>query len=423
MLPPRTSSFSVHPLDTAPPPCSINSQVPLKVMLFIEATTVNGAAKSLLNFCDTVTGLSAPVSVSIATFHRGPILELDSPNAFVEAVRKRGIMTYVIPERRRFDHQLFRSIRAVIHRAAPDLVQTNNVKSHFLIKAARVDKHCRWIAFHHGYTATDLKIKCYNQLDRWSLRSAERVVTVCKAFEQQLAASGVPRNNIRVVHNSGKPIGRLSEASLNQLRARLGLNAETKVLLSVGRLSREKGQADLITAAKALRQLRPALDFKIALVGSGPEQASLEVQTKRLSLQSKIVFACNEPDVTPFFNIADVFVLPSHTEGSPHVIFEAMGAGVPIVATRVGGVPEILQHDETAILAPPRRPELLATAIAQMLDANDAAQTCVSKARQVLEQKHSPEAYARSLLGIYAEAPRPGRINALSREQSHARLL
>ncbi len=161
-----------------------------KVLLFLEAVSVNGVAKSLLRLCDTLATnwSSPPVSISVATFHRGVLTGNDSPNAFVEAVRKRGIRTHVIPERHRFDHQLFSSVRALIQHASPDVVQTNNVKSHFLVKAAHVEKHCPWIAFHHGYTSTDLKTKCYNQFDRWSLRSADRVVTVCEAFKSQLVA-------------------------------------------------------------------------------------------------------------------------------------------------------------------------------------------------------------------------------------------
>jgi glycosyltransferase involved in cell wall biosynthesis len=381
---------------------------PLKVLLFLEATSVNGAAKSLLTFCDALADnwSSTPVSISVATFHRGALRSDDSPTAFVEAVRKRRITTYVIPERHRFDLQLFSSIRSIVRHASPDVVQTNNVKSHFLIKAAHVEKRCPWVAFHHGYTSTDFKMRCYNQLDRWSLRSADRVVTVCEAFKKQLVASGVSRQKVRIIHNAGTAM-RLSRLSdLHDIRLRFGIKNDETVLLSVGRLSREKGHADLIEAANWLRKLRPALNFKLVLVGFGPEHARLEAVADRLDLRSRVVFARNERDVLPFYGIADGFILPSHTEGSPHVIFEAMGASVPIVATQVGGIPEILQDGETATLAPPRNPKLLASAIARTLDSKEVAQKHAERAKQVLEEKYSPEVYARSLLEIYAEVRR-----------------
>ncbi len=380
---------------------------PPKILMFIEATSVNGAAKSLLNFCDTIASAGRkgepPISISIATFQRGLLNGNESPNGFVEAVRQRAIPAHVIPERHRFDSRLLKSIQAVVRKAAPDIVQTNNVKSHFLVRAAGIRKHSHWIAFHHGYTATDLKMKCYNQLDRWSLRSAERVVTVCGAFGRQLVASGVARQRVRVVHNSGELMPCPSPAELSNLKRRLGIEEEATVLLAIGRLSHEKGHADLIHAANWLRQLRPGLKYKLVLVGFGPEQTKLEALTGRLGLRSQIVFATKEPDVAPFYGIADAFVLPSHSEGSPHVIFEAMAAGVPIVATSVGGIPELLEDNKTAVLAMPKNPKNLALGIARMLDSREAARGYAEKATQVLRQQFSPEVYAGSLLKIYSE--------------------
>ena len=325
---------------------------------------------------------------------------------FLQAVQRRGIAAHVISERHRFDRKLISSVREVVERVSPDIVQTNNVKSHFLIKTAAIGKRTRWIACHHGYTSTDLKMQCYNQLDRWSLPSAERVVTVCGPFKNQLVAAGVPSHKIRVIHNAGTPIQPVPADELSRLKLRLGIQQETKVLLSVGRLSAEKGHRDLVEAVDELRQFRPELRFKLLLVGFGPEKSRLEERVRR-GLQGHVIFASNEADVVPLEKIADVFVLPSHTEGSPHVLMEAMAASVPIVATCVGGVPEILQDNETALLCRPRSPKLLAAAIARMLDSPEAARACVANAGRVLAEKFSPEVYAQSLLDVYSEVLQP----------------
>jgi glycosyltransferase involved in cell wall biosynthesis len=386
-----------------------NAQTP-KILMFIEASSVNGAAKSLLNFWDTITSMNRskrPVTVSIATFHRGELKGSDTPNEFVEAVRKRAIAAHVIAERYRFDSRLLTSIQEVVRQTSPDIVQTNNVKSHFLIKAAGIEKQSHWIAFHHGYTTTDLKMRFYNQLDRWSLRSAERVVTVCGAFERQLTGYGVPRKRIRIVHNSCGGMPRLPETELRDVKKRLGIEPDARVLLTIGRLSREKGHADLLRAASWVRQMRPSLKYKFVVVGFGPEQARLEEQRDRLGLRPDLVLACSEAEVAPFYGIADMFILPSHTEGSPHVIFEAMAADVPIVATRVGGIPELLQDGETAILVPPRNPKRLACAIVRLLDSPEVERRYADKAHETLRNRFSPEVYARGLLGIYGEVLQP----------------
>ncbi|MBV8550398.1 MAG: glycosyltransferase family 4 protein [Acidobacteriaceae bacterium] len=383
---------------------------PLRVLIFVEATSINGVAKTILTFCDHIAGLHRGdlhgVLVSIVTFHRDAPGWSHSRNEFVQAVRKRGLKTYVIPERGRFDLKIFSSIHQTIEDAIPDIIQTNSVKSHFLIKAAGVHRSRPWIAFHHGYTATDLKMTCYNQLDRWSLRSADRVVIPCRAFKSQLLAAGVSDERICILHNAADIVtGEPAEGAMS-LRMRLGIDRDARFLLAVGRMSYEKGQMDLIHAVCHMWRSSPQLKWKLVLVGFGPEQPKLEAEVRRLGLQSRVVLASNVPDVLPFYCAADIFVLPSHSEGCPHVIFEAMAAGVPIVATCAGGIPEILTHRETAVLTPPRQPDLLASAIASLLESPLIARAYACKAKEMLRSRFSLDAYTRSLLGIYQEVLR-----------------
>ena len=383
------------------------SIAPVKVLAFMEATVVNGAAKSLLNFCDTVaksSNNSPAVKVSVATFHRGSAPDGKPSNAFIEALESRGIEAVIIPERYRFDPQSLSAMRQAVAAIDPDIIQTNNVKSHALIKMSGLNRTHRWIAFHHGYTAPDLKMKFYNQLDRWSLPSARRLVAVCGPFREQLVAMGIPRSRIRILHNSAAvlPDG-FAENTVNSIREQFGLSGDEKVLIAIGRFSSEKGHADLIQALHRLRSSKPSLKWKLLLIGSGHEEQNLKGLTEQLALQSRVIFTSHQADVLPFYAMADGMVLPSHTEGSPHVVLEAMSAGVPIVATGVGGVPEILQNNETAILVPAHNPETLAAGIAKLLESPDDSNRLAANAKQVLRDKFSHEAYTRSLLAIFEE--------------------
>src|SRR5260370_23237067 len=121
------------------------------------------------------------IEVSIITFERGPGAAKE-PNEFVEAARRSGLEVDVIPERRRFDLSVIPSLREVVRGRAPDIVLTHAVKSHFMILRSRLWQEYPWVAFHHGYTTTDRKMRLYNRLDRWSLAKADRVITVCEAF-------------------------------------------------------------------------------------------------------------------------------------------------------------------------------------------------------------------------------------------------
>ena len=105
-----------------------------------------------------------------------------------------GIEIDVIPERRRFDLSVIPALKEIIEQRQPDVVVTNSVKSHFLMWRSRLSKKYQWVAYHHGYTTTDQKMRLYNRFDRWSLPKAHLVLTVCDAFARELnAVAKVPR--------------------------------------------------------------------------------------------------------------------------------------------------------------------------------------------------------------------------------------
>ena len=117
-----------------------------------------------------------------------------------------------------------------------------------------------------------------------------------------------------------------------------------------------------------------------------------------------VIFTGQVNDVHPFYAIADVFVLPSHSEGSPNVLLEAMAANLPVVATAVGGVPEMVADHESALLVPANDPPSLAAAISNMLADKNLALRLATNASTLVDTRFDPETYARSLVKIYREA-------------------
>src|SRR5262249_31791765 len=153
---------------------------------------------------------------------------------------------------------------------------------------------------------------------------------------------------------------------IEQVRARYGVRAGEIVVLSIGRFSREKGHIELVGAASEMTRARPDLRFHFLLAGDGAERQ--RVSNAAGSLGCPFTFAGHVPDVMPLLGAADVFVLPSYSEGSPNVLLEAMAAGVPIVSSNVGGVPETVENERSALLVPPRDPRALAAAILRVAD-------------------------------------------------------
>lgn len=384
----------------------------LRILAVVEATTVNAVAKNMFEFhraaCDLAQQSSdfPVIELSLATFDRG-----NNSAGFVSAAHVLKLEVDVIPERGRFDRSVIRSLRKIVEQRSPDIIVTHQVKSHFLMNVSRVWQKYPWVAFNHGYTATDRKMLLYNRLDRWSLPKADRVVTVCNAFTQKLVKMGVPRERIHVQHNSIRPVPAVNIEDIRALRRQLGMKDGTRMILAVGRLSKEKAQIVLLPAFRNLCDTHGEIDARLVIVGDGPEREPLEAAAASLGLSDRVILTAEVNNVQVYLSAADVLVNPSHSEGSPYVLLEAMAAGLPIVATAVGGVPEMIQNNETALLVAPSDPQAMSDAIARMLNDQKLSVRLAENAGELVSSRYSPEAYVRSLTEIYrAVISQPNRL-------------
>jgi len=374
---------------------------PIRLLAIIEASSITGPAKNLLDFARRAAGQN--VSTTIATFTRGAA-ENQFTRAVVEAATLfPGIALRTIPERGPFDADTLRLLRELRAEAQPDIIQTHAVKSHFLVRAAGLPGLAPWVAFHHGYTWPTLKARAYNQLDRWSLRAANRIVTVSVPFRDQLAAFGVPLNRIEIVHNAIPTdwgAAACGAGAAARLRAETGIPADRKVILIVGRLSREK---DHLTLLEAVNRLRGQLTPHLVIVGEGPEKPRIDERIRQLDLGGLVTFTGHQASAEPWYGIADAAVLSSLSEGSPNALLEAMATKVPVVATAVGGVPEIVTDEESALLVSPGDPVAMSAALSRVLTDSDLRSRLISRAHQLILERHDPEARMRKLVAIYRD--------------------
>ena len=375
----------------------------LRLLAIVEAYSITGPAKNLLEFAQRAGAHN--VSTTIATFTR------ETPeNPFTQAVltaasQHQGITLETIRERGPLDPEAVRSLRALSARVRPDVIQTHAVKSHFLTRLAGLPRQAPWVAFHHGYTWPSLKARAYNQLDRWSLRSADKVLTVSAPFRDQLTALGVPRERIAIIHNA-IPAGWGAQARLPEqaaaIRARMGIAPDRKVILIVGRLSREKDHLTLMEAVNRLRsQLGTRVTPHLVIVGEGPERPRIEERVRHLGLGEYVTLTGQQSTAEPWYGIADVAVLSSLSEGSPNALLEAMATRVPVVATAVGGVPEIVAHEQSALLIDPGDPVSMSAAIARLLTEPELARRLTARSYELILERHEPEARTRQLVSIY----------------------
>ena len=375
------------------------SAQPIRLLAIMEARTVTGPARNLLEFARVGRALQdRRVETAIVTWRRP---DQRGGDEFLEAAASAGIDVEVLQETSAFDRRAPAALREIVQRRRPDIVQTHAVKSHFLLRLSGADRRNPWVAFHHGYTFQDAKMRAYNLLDRWSLRAPVRIVTVSRAFAQQLAERGVAAKRIAVVHNAIDPDWlQRGGVSREQARRDLGMADDQPLVLAIGRLSREKAFDCLLDAFGSIKGHHQA---RLVIVGDGPERAHLERQAATLGLSQRVRIAGQVGEVRPFYAAADVLAISSLTEGSPNVLLEAMAAGVPVVATAVGGIPEIVTHEESALLAPAGDPAALANVLTRVLTDRDGAHRRAGRAHEIIVERHSPVARARRLMELYSE--------------------
>lgn len=180
-------------------------------------------------------------------------------------------------------------------------------------------------------------------------------------------------------------------------------------ILAVGRLVPKKGHEDVVAACAALR--RRGVEFHCEIVGSGPLHAALSADVRRHGLDGRVALrgSMTHRELIEVYRAADLFVLAPRIaedgdrDGIPNVIAEAMAVGVPVVATRVSGIPELVRHERTGLLAPSRDPAALADAMAQLLTNPELAQRLASEARDVLAREFDLWQTTRRLHALMAE--------------------
>ncbi len=241
--------------------------------------------------------------------------------------------------------------------------------------------HCHWSAAGLvGYWATrrcprplvltvrgsDLHLQqgISGRLNAWVWRRMDRVIAVSQDLASRLVEAGVPPARTLVVRNGVS--GRFVPLDRQQARTRLGLPNDRYVILFVGLLVPVKG-VDVLLAA--LRQLADPRCLCV-LVGDGSERNALVATAAAAGLGQQVRFAGaqSSADIPWWMGAADVLVLPSRSEGRPNVVLEAQACGLPVIATQVGGTPELVEHQRSGWLVPPEQPGALAAAVACLRD-------------------------------------------------------
>jgi len=253
----------------------------------------------------------------------------------------------------------------------------------------------RTVSTVHGYTGGDWRNRIYEALDRRSLRQFDAVVAVSRTLRAKLLLAGVSAEVLHVVPNAA-PDDR-EPAERQEARLALGLDAvQGPVIGWVGRFTYEKAP-DVFLSAVAMSHLH---EVHAAVIGAGPMDDALRRLAGRLGIASRVTWHGAVPDAGRLLRAFDVLVLSSRTEGTPILLFEAARAGVPLVVTSVGGVPDVFGPRE-ALLVPPDNAQALGDAVGAVFEDRPAARERARAARERVKTAYALEPWLDRYETIY----------------------
>jgi len=290
------------------------------------------------------------------------------------------------------------TIVACLRRLRPQIVHT------YLLPASLYGRAAAWVARVPVIIGTEVNIYERKQqhhilAERWLAGVSSSIVasaeSVKRAYVQQL---GIDPDRVRVIYNAVNWDRLRATSPPAQIRRELGIPEERLVVGVVATLQEKKGHRVLFDAAAAGVER-----VWLMLVGDGPLRAELEEYAATLGIRDRVTFCGTRRDLGSVLPAMDIFALPSLWEGLPLALILAMGAGRPVVATNIAGIPEVVTDGRSGLLVPPGDPSAMRHAIARLAADPDARRRMGEEARAAVSNRFGAEVYVASVASLYEE--------------------
>lgn len=326
---------------------------------------------------------------------------------FRERITRPGVAVYELHKKPGHDLGLYWRLWRLLRRLRPAIVHTRNIGT----------LECQVIAWlagvgarvhgEHGRDLNDIdgSNARYARLRRALRPLVTRYIAVSRDLAQWLRTTvDVSPHKLAQIYN-GVDMRRFVSVGQRARSLPEGFApADAIVLGTVGRLSGEKDQRTLLQAFILARQQLPEVPLRLVLVGDGPLKAQLEQHAQEAGVASEVWFAGARADIPDLLRSLDIFVLPSLGEGISNTILEAMACGLPVIATNVGGNPELVRENETGALVPAADPKSMAQAIIRYASAPELRVTQGQAARARIEREFSMRNMVDQYMGVYDAA-------------------
>ena len=324
-----------------------------------------------------------------------------------EEIDALGIPVRVFPESQWGSGKIFRELVREFKQSNIQIVHTHKYKDTIL--AAPAAKLCaipHVVRTVHGLREPfqglqALKMSCYETIERTVRRSCvDSIIAVSSQIESKYKSEGVV-SRVTCIRNGIDLDGKSILTDRWRTRKELGVDPETCLIGTIGRLTPVKGIPYLLEAARML--LRHGANVKVLVVGEGSIRSALMAQTRDLGISENVVFSGHREDTNALLQALDIFALPSLSEGIPMALLEAMAASRAVVASRVGGVPEIVEDGSEGFLVEPMDVNGLTEKCLRLIQSPEMAQKMGQMARARVERDFSSENMAHQVALLYKE--------------------
>jgi glycosyltransferase involved in cell wall biosynthesis len=316
-----------------------------------------------------------------------------------EKARQLDATLVSIPDSGPFDLGVLKRLWRVCRQYRVSIWHAHDYKSNLLGLLLRAVWPMKLVTTVHGWVSTHGHTKSYFKLDRRIIRYYDRIICVSDDLYDRCLAAGVPPDRCILVHNAIDTEQYLPAASQQALKQRLGISPHRVCVGAVGRLATEKAFDRLILAVDRL--LCSGCELELLIIGEGEERSRLESLISNLNRSDSIKLLGYRPDMLQLFQAMDIFALSSLREGLPNVVLEAMATRVPVVATRIAGLPNLIQDGMNGLLVDPDDVDQLAAALGRLAGDATLRNRLADAGRQTVEERFSFAVRMQKMRAIY----------------------
>lgn len=301
--------------------------------------------------------------------------------------KKRQISVALIILRGKFDFFGMLKLRRLILKNSIDIVHSHEYKSDLICFLATRFTSVKLIVTTHGWVFVDFKVKFYEILDAVIIRFFDKIVSVSEAMKRELLKAKIPSSKITVIETALDSSYLQTKSDSAALKKELNLNPDTTLIGTIGRISLERGHIYFLRAAKEILKDFPNSAFLI--VGDGQLKENLVSESRKMGINNKVFFLGFREDIANILFGIDIFVSSSFRESFGIAVVEAMVAGKPVIATKVGIAPEIIKNGETGILIDPKNPNAIYKAVVTLLTNQELRKKIGGLAKQAVAHRFS----------------------------------